>query len=671
MRADILKIAGVTLTLLLAGLVVQLRFDGESRSRKDSVVTRIGDAQNLLVAYNQWKAAATRNGADRSLVLPLRYSKGLSAEFTKADGHASLNLIDGSVSVKVAGLSDKEAFDVWLIDNRPGPGRSVKPEPGDVMVRIGRLTHKEGAATLQARLGRETTAGFKLDLVVVARAGENPGDAGLLVGSPTLFQRLYYSEQGGEFARLADAAGPGSSGPANRSVLSAPFRLLIPSPVYADGAGDIATHLGSLIAQGQDLFFNGTFEGNGRTCGTCHPAENNLTIDPAFIATLPNDDPLFVAENNPNLATNFENPKLMREFGLILENVDGFGDLEDKFAMRGVPHTLALPTSLTPPPGQTIPAEMTGWSGDGAPGGGTLREFAIGAVTQHLTRTLNRVPGVDFILPTAAELDAMEAFQRSLGRQADLDLSTLHLKSTMAQTGLQIFTDATLGKCNNCHANAGATAAFAPGQNRNFDTGVENFPHPAAPTGEKMPRDGGFGQSPNPAGGFGDGTFNTPPLVEAADSGPFFQNNVVSTIEEAVDFYNSDAFNTSPAAVGPFGVGSIQLVPDQVQAVAAFLRVINALENIRSSKALLGRALQAHRLKEAQDPLLDAIAEQEDAIRVQAEKGLNPKAVLHLKLAKGLSKLAAITPIRLIRNGLIRGAIAEEELARKLIVDQG
>ena len=52
----------------------------------------------------------------------------------------------------------------------------------------------------------------------------------------------------------------------------------------------------ALIAKGRDLFFNETFAGNGRTCGTCHREERNFTIDPAFIATLPKDDPLFVAE---------------------------------------------------------------------------------------------------------------------------------------------------------------------------------------------------------------------------------------------------------------------------------------------------------------------------------------------------------------------------------------
>jgi hypothetical protein len=105
------------------------------------------------------------------------------------------------------------------------------------------------------------------------------------------------------------------------------------------------------IARGRELFFKETFNGNGRTCGTCHPAENNFTIDPAFIATLPPDNPLFVAEFVPALKQNFENPRLMREFGLILENLDGFDDLSNKFTMRGVPHVLAMRTSIASPPG--------------------------------------------------------------------------------------------------------------------------------------------------------------------------------------------------------------------------------------------------------------------------------------------------------------------------------
>src|SRR6185369_9230944 len=85
-----------------------------------------------------------------------------------------------------------------------------------------------------------------------------------------------------------------------------------------------------LIAQGRRLFVKEQFNGNGRACGTCHVESNNFTIDPEFIATLPRTDPLFVAETNPALAANFEKPDLMRRFGLILENVDGFDYLRNK-----------------------------------------------------------------------------------------------------------------------------------------------------------------------------------------------------------------------------------------------------------------------------------------------------------------------------------------------------
>src|ERR1700730_2078126 len=171
----------------------------------------------------------------------------------------------------------------------------------------------------------------------------------------------------------------------------------------------------ALIAKGRNIFFNETFGGNGRTCGTCHRAENNFTIDPAFIATLPANDPLFVMEFNPDLKENFENAKLLRSLGLITENLDGFEDLKNRFTLGGVPHTLGLRNSVSSRNGP-----HTGWSGDGSPGDRSLRSFATGAVIQHFTRTLNRVPGIDFRLPTEEELDALEAFQLSLGAQEEL-----------------------------------------------------------------------------------------------------------------------------------------------------------------------------------------------------------------------------------------------------------
>ncbi len=415
----------------------------------------------------------------------------------------------------------------------------------------------------------------------------------------------------------------------------------------------------ALIAKGREIFFNETFNGNGRTCGTCHREENNFAIDAAFIATLPKNDALFVAEFNPDLKQNFENPRLMREFGLILENLDGFDDLANRFTMRGVPHVLALRNSIASPQGP-----RTGWSGDGAPGDGSLRSFATGAVIQHFTRTLNRVAGVDFRLPTDAELDALEAFQLSLGRQADLALP-LPLRGTVAKRGQEIFLNDGLGKCNTCHRNAGANRA--DGNNANFNTGVEDLPDlPARLTGEKVPRDDGFGRP-------GDGTFNTPPLVEAADTGPFFHNNAVETIEGAVAFYNGQAFNNSPsgrflASTDPNGVG-IRLDATQIVAVAAFLRVINALENIRLASELLARseALGFFERAEAKRLLRLAAAETDDAIAVLAGGGLHPEAVARLDEARRLAERAADSFFS--RRGLTRDAIAAQERARALLVE--
>ncbi len=88
-----------------------------------------------------------------------------------------------------------------------------------------------------------------------------------------------------------------------------------------------------------------------------------------------------------------------------------------------------------------------------------MRAFAIGAVKQHITKTLNRKEGADFRFPTDGELDALEAFQLSLGRQQELELP-LPLKGTVTKQGQEIFLDPATGKCNLCHFNAGANAAL-------------------------------------------------------------------------------------------------------------------------------------------------------------------------------------------------------------------
>jgi len=624
----------------------------------DDPALALGQAGGFRVekAYRTWKERHPEESRGERLLLRLGWSKAYSSAFTRATGKAAIDLAAGSVRVEVRGLDRPEAHEVWLVQNEPGPGRSAAPEAGDRMLRAGTLSLRKGKGVLEADLGRDL-AGFEVDAIVVARAGRDPAEAGLLFGAPTLFQRM--------------------------AVYSGSKR----APSTSRAAATPEVDLGRLVAEGAKLFFEETFEGNGRTCGTCHPAENNLTIDPDFIAQLPPRDPLFVAEFVPALARNFEKPELMRKVGLILENVDGFDDLENRFAMRGVPHTLALATSITaPPPTGSEPAvpplERTGWSGDGAPGGGTLREFANGAIRQHFTRTLERRPGADFRFATEEELDAIEAFMLTLGRDEDPDeLEEVLFRSELVARGRDIFeTDdakggtVAAGKCDVCHAEAGASASSAPGVNLNFDTGVEDLPdHPADLVLEGgRPRDGGFGTAPNPKGGFGDGTFNTPPLVEAADTGPFFHNDAIETLEEAVAFYNSAAFNDSPAGLflaDPETGVAIRLEATQVVAVAAFLRVMNSLENIRQAAEFARVAKAAARTRTASAVLRLATEEAADAANVLSCASLHPAAVRDLEAARDLLRKASVTCIGFVRAKRIDAAIRALERARKDMVE--
>jgi mono/diheme cytochrome c family protein len=422
------------------------------------------------------------------------------------------------------------------------------------------------------------------------------------------------------------------------------------------------------ICTGANLFFREAFNGNGRSCATCHPVDNNFALDRAFIARLPPNDPLFVAEFNPTLAR-LEIPAQMRGRALILENADGFApDPTVRFVLRSVPHNLSMGVSVARVPGDPIdpPADRTGWSGDGAPGAGALRDFQTGAITQHYPKTLQRVAGRDFRLATAGELDRIDLFMRQLGRTNELDLATVVMRDARSEAGRATFL--AVG-CNGCHANAGANAGFGGGGNRNFNTGVEAARNAGLAS---FPRDGGFlGAPANPDGSFGDGTFNTPPLVEAADTGPFFHTDTTvsgasgfnastaNTIEEAVAFYDSPAFNNSPSGL----VGPIDITAAQIEDIGRFLRGVNATFNaamagkrLEAAAALVNRfrnnqlAVQREMLRLANVEIIDALEV------LSARSGLNADAQTLLREAFFLTEQARLTRSETTRRNAIAAA---------------
>lgn len=554
----------------------------------------VGIPDVFLPKYLAYRAEQLVNGNPDVMRIRLGHVRGLSKSFIDMVGEMAIDLESGAYSVSLNGLTPGVTYSVWLVDRTELDG---VPPPPDTVFRLATVLAVGPLAILTGQLPLVLPLDFTIDRVVVA-PGSVWGAEPLAAGSVNVFQKIFFRR----LTLLNESTGavlfeettlPPSLFPlvpdlaAETDALSPPILALAPLEAFSSSSSSgRSVKLDKLISEGARLFFEETFDGNGRTCGTCHPASNNFTIDAGFISTLPANDPLFVAEFNPALAE-LERPQLMRSFGLILENLDGFSNPTTKFVMRGVPHTLGLQVTLTrdtslPKP----PAEMTGWSGDGAPETGSLRDFAIGAVIQHFTRNLARVEGRDFRLPREHELDAMKAFQLSLGRDSDFNLSKITFKNANVNSGMALFINGTGnpaagGTCAFCHTNAGALSASLQNENRSFNTNVEDRVHPARDI-QNFPKDGGFGRAANGDGTFGNHTFNTASVVEAADTAPFFHNNVVSTLEDVVNFYDGPEFNgpRQPAARFSFNQTQIDQIVD-------FMRGVNTLQNINAE---IGRA---------------------------------------------------------------------------------
>jgi hypothetical protein len=106
-----------------------------------------------------------------------------------------------------------------------------------------------------------------------------------------------------------------------------------------------------------------------------------------------------------------------------------------------------------------------------------------------------------------------------------------------------------------------------------------------------------------------------------------------------------------------------------VVAVAAFLRVINALENIRSSNEVAGRAADRSLTFERAAALLErARSDSEDAAQVLDGGGLQPRTVALLDDAYALLQRAAGTANYRQRSSLITQAITIQERARSELV---
>ncbi|MDP3877251.1 MAG: hypothetical protein Q8Q50_09750 [Methylobacter sp.] len=620
------KLILVTIAVFLGGSLFAFTQQMSSETR---AVLGMGNAEHLVVAYERWKSSVdSRQGAE-NLAITLRFPKAFSSQQTQAHAVVNVNLLNGWMTAHAQGLDSKKIYSLWLLG-----GSDNKAQPA-LEKALGELHFSGDKHSLETQLDRQALQGFYIKRIVLTEAGQ-PASAAMLSGEPDFMQKLYYAD------KYWAIAGIGHLPDAKKPDAAPPFAFLLPKPALADTPTlDLDAALTEQIARGRELFLHETFGGNGRTCATCHREDNNHTIDPGYIASLPDDDPLFVAEANPELSA-LENPKLLRQLGLFLVNSNGF----DKAPVfRSAPHLLALSTSLLPEPekeGHAV-THALGWSADGSTGDGSLRLFTVGAIIQHMPKTLARQENIDFRLPTDDELDALEAYMLSLGRSVDPDLDNMNFSSTIVQRGRDLFHSKAIGtgQCKGCHFNAGANSSttFANG---NRDTGVENMPDdPARLVWSPAQVDGGFGLNEREDCGsssdkncYGNGEFNMTSVIEAADTAPYFHNNSVNTLEEAIAYYNSPVFHKSPGAEPadpnkPESVCTrcIKLESSQVTAIALFLRTLNVMENIRSSNDLDTKALALFangQQDNAADMVKLALAETEDAIEVMEAGKLIP-----------------------------------------------
>ena len=312
----------------------------------------------------------------------------------------------------------------------------------------------------------------------------------------------------------------------------------VAGPIAIAEVGDAPSGLAAtggrpaLAERGRRLFFEETFGGNGRTCGTCHPTPT-LVLTPADIAQLPPDDPFFagVMDLDPEMAA----------LGMIRYPLGGASLFEPEVTVfRAIPTVRNL--------------RHTGpFTADGR--ATNLAEQAAEAALLHLLDGAVDQPGER--MPTPEELDAIAAFQEAMIEPEDGALGTGRLSSE-ARRGRKLF----FGKaaCTTCHV----PPLFTDNQFHNIA---------AAEPGAPVTDPGRCRIEPSSPDCESGAAFNTPQLRGVSMSPPFFHDNSLPSLQAVVEFYNSPRFSESPAA-DRLGIEPLELTQDELAALVAFLNAL-------------------------------------------------------------------------------------------------
>lgn len=440
------------------------------------------------------------------------------------------------------------------------PGEAPAGELPSLLVATASFGELEGAPTLDVFLppGLLTTAGGRVCLVYRNPEGEEIRRDCVSHGAVRAPAPLQEGDAapgpgilGVESLRRFGALDPAAPGFQSRN---ADFRIETIQARNRAGEEFAGVELDA-IAKGRNLFEKSTFDGNGRTCATCHRPEEGFALSPSAVESLEDDDdPLFVYRRNPALGFLEDDRLLTGGRALVKTHPDGF---LSPAVFRAVPGLFQLE--------DTAPH---GWSGDFA----TLPEMVLHCLADHLTSLLNRNSDLEkgplaFREPTAAELEVLLAFLRSIEIREPLETlmasaARRGVDPEILRQGRDIFLDT--GHCFQCHSGPALSdvdaslveSGVVPGPgNHEFNTGVAlGFEF------EELDPD-----DPPPDHWEIDREFNVPTLLGTALKGSFFHNNVSGDLEEALRSYCTDCTDASsarsPAAplLADLGLGFPQL----------------------------------------------------------------------------------------------------------------
>ena len=301
-----------------------------------------------------------------------------------------------------------------------------------------------------------------------------------------------------------------------------------------------------LVYGGRSPVLSGTV-----TDGVCSAAVSTVTA--GTLSAVPGSG--VSGLEDPSRMRRSGSPDFTQGRGLILENIDGFPPTAAVF--RKSPHLLNL--SRTAP---------FGFSGD-IP---DLQTFATGAVQQHFPRTLARSANganPDFRRPAADELAALEAFMLAQEVPSGTDPDRFNL-DRFAITAAQIRGRTAFfgpAKCSQCHGGPVLAATTVNilgkgiGVNAAFNTGVVNQSI-NSPAGDNLPAEQGGARE-----------FSVPQLFNVGNLGPYFHDASAATLRQAVEFYTSTTFNTSPAGAA---IGGIAMSPQELDDIIAFLEALDS-----------------------------------------------------------------------------------------------